>query len=366
MIVSHQQWVCCGFIFFVMDSSYARVVHEDRIPMLRYRGERTGGQAEDLSQSLFFGFNSVLNGRDARIDAGKLPPEPLAPSEVVDQSDAYFWSSNPNHSLLLINDLKFDWRSFLSCSSSHFFRFLGTSIFFFFFFFTQMSFKPLFSLSLSVRGQVYIDDVSSNSIAWDKLLRRWLVASLLLPLYILYSLRGTAPNPHLNMDQMPQPRASPVYRGAVFVVGTLYYIILFGSSVLYFFTRPSAISVTEVLLPLALHFFCFFVEALLCSIELTSVESFDEAADRIMCRMEVTGTSYAWQAVDTGFLPPNLRTSESGADMGEDDVELDGSGNVPAASDTPVEEAPERENIVAPSGAPVARGQLRSQKKEKR
>jgi hypothetical protein len=160
-----------------MDSSpYARV-NEDRIPMLRYRGgERVAGQAEDLSQSLFFGFSSVLNAKDARIDAGKLAPEPVAPSEVIDND--YFWSSNPNHSLLLINDLKH-------------------------------------------KGQVYIDDVSSNSIAWDKLLRRWLVASLLLPLYILYSLRGPAPANHLNVDQMPQQRASPVYRGAVFIIGTV-------------------------------------------------------------------------------------------------------------------------------------------------
>jgi hypothetical protein len=202
-----------------------------------------------------------------------------------------------------------------------------------------------------------LDDVSSNSIAWDKLLRRWLVASLLLPLYILYSLRGSAPNPDLNMDQMPVPRASPVYRGAVFIVGTVYYVVLFSSSILYFITHPAAVSWTEVLLPLALHFFCFFVEALLCSIELTSVESFDEAADRIMCRMEVTGTSYAWQAVDTGFLPPNLRTSESRAEMGEeedDDLESSG-GNVPVQNRQP-EEAPEKENIVAPMGAPVARG----------
>jgi hypothetical protein len=86
-------------------SAYARV-SEDRIPMIRYRGERVAGQPEDLSQSLFFGFNSVLNGRDARIDAGKLHPEPPAPSPVVDESDASFWSSHPNHSLLLVQDLR--------------------------------------------------------------------------------------------------------------------------------------------------------------------------------------------------------------------------------------------------------------------
>lgn len=79
-----------------MDSSpYARV-QEDRIPMLRYRGERVTGQAEDLSQSLFFGFNSVLNGRDPRIDAARLiGQEPTAPSDVVDQSDAFFWFGQP-------------------------------------------------------------------------------------------------------------------------------------------------------------------------------------------------------------------------------------------------------------------------------
>ncbi len=56
-------------------------------------------------------------------------------------------------------------------------------------------------------------------------------------------------------------------------------------------------AVTEVLLPVILHFFCFFVEALLRSVELVSVENFDDAADRIMCRMHVTGTSYAWNGM---------------------------------------------------------------------
>jgi hypothetical protein len=144
-----------------------------------------------------------------------------------------------------------------------------------------------------------------------------------------------------------------------------YYFVLFGSSTLYFITQPKAVSLTEVLLPLALHFFCFFVEALLCSIELTSVESFDDAADRIMCRMQVTGTSYAWQAVDTGFLPLNLRTSESRGEMGgeNEDDDLENSGNTAgSAAERVPEEAPEKENIVVPTGAPVARGQLRNKK----
>ncbi len=290
------------------DSPYARV-SEDRIPMLR---KERGTQAEDLSQSLFFGFNSVLNARDPRIDAGAIPPEP--PAAGVDQSsDAYFWSSNPNHSLLLINDLKH-------------------------------------------KGQVYIDDVSSNSIAWDKLLRRWLVASLLLPVYILYSLRDPAAPSRGGGGQLggegQPPRASYAYRLAAFVVGTVYYVLLFGSSAVFFVARPANVTMTEVLLPLALHFFCFFVEALLCSIELSSVESFDEAADRIMCRMQVTGTSYAWQAVDTGFLPPNLRQSASGDDLEHHEEEEDG---VPLA-ESRAAEPPEKENLVAPTGAPVARG----------
>lgn len=73
-----------------------------------------------------------------------------------------------------------------------------------------------------------------------------------------------------------------------------------------------------------------------------------------MCRMEVTGTSYAWQAVDTGFLPPNLRSSGSRADglEDEDDDEEEASRLAPPAA-----EAPEKENIVAPSGAPAAQGQ---------
>jgi hypothetical protein len=89
-------------IHTVMEESPYSRVSEDRIPMLR---KERGAQAEDLSQSLFFGFNSVLNARDPRIDAGAIPPEP-APAGVDQSSDAYFWSSNPNHSLLLINDLK--------------------------------------------------------------------------------------------------------------------------------------------------------------------------------------------------------------------------------------------------------------------
>lgn len=95
------------------------------------------------------------------------------------------------------------------------------------------------------------------------------------------------------------PRPSRTYQAVVFIVGTLYWAVLMGSTLLYFIARPADISVTEVLLPVALHFFCFFVEALLRSVELVSVENFDDAADRIMCRMHVTGTSYAWNAVST-------------------------------------------------------------------
>jgi hypothetical protein len=180
-----------------------------------------------------------------------------------------FWFSlcSPNHSLLLINDLKH-------------------------------------------KGQVYIDDMMSNTIVWDKLFRRWLVASVLLPLYILYSTqRRVAADSH-------EGRRSPsrLYRIAMFCVGTLYWLLLFSSSLVYFFAQPEAVSLTEVLLPLALHFFCFFVEALLCSIELTNGENFDNAADRIMCKMQVTGTSYAWNdTMDTGFLPAEIRSSAGGA-----------------------------------------------------
>ena len=246
------------------ESPYARV-SEDRIPMLR---KERGAQAEDLSQSLFFGFNSVLNARDARIDAGAMAPEPAA-AGVDQSSDAFFWSSNPNHSLLLINDLKH-------------------------------------------KGQVYIDDVSSNSVAWDKLLRRWLVASLLLPVYILYSLRGPGPAPQLGSERgETQPRASRAYRLAAFIVGTLYYVLLFGSSAVFFIFQPANVTVTEVLLPLALHFFCFFVEALLCSIELSSVESFDEAADLVMCRMQVRQCHSSNFSVRLDSCPPSLSSLRS-------------------------------------------------------
>lgn len=118
------------------------------------------------------------------------------------------------------------------------------------------------------------------------------------------------------------------------------------------------------MLPIALHFFCFFVEALLRSVELKSVENFDDAADRIMCRMHVTGTSYAWNAVATHeqkvalardmecviahtraqFVPDMLKSSREGG--AEEDDEED-EHTVPM---------PEQENIVSP-GLPIRTGQ---------
>ena len=273
---------------------------------------RDTGHVEDLSMSLFNGFDTVLNAPDLKIDPSSIPPEPDAPSPVVDQSDAYFWSANPNHSLLLINDLKH-------------------------------------------KGQVNVDDVSSYTIAWDKLLRRWTVASLLLPVYILYSLREGQRHPN-------GPRLSRLYRIGIFVVGTLYWLILFVSSFVYFIWQPEALSLTEVLLPLVLHFFCFFIEALLCSLEMTSGNDLDSAADRIMCKMQVTGTSYAWhETMDMGFLPPELRSSAAGSgERGEDDNEEAGEvveqGHRRSQTNDSTPQHPEKENIVSPMGLPQARG----------
>lgn len=68
--------------------------------------------------------------------------------EGGDLSDSLFWTSNPNHSLLLINDLK--------CAVL-----LGSGLD-----------SPL----RRHKGQVYIDDVSTKSIAWTKLFRRFVIA----------------------------------------------------------------------------------------------------------------------------------------------------------------------------------------------
>jgi hypothetical protein len=76
-----------------MESSpYARVFEEEgRTPML---WNRDHGVSEDLSMSLFNGFDTVLNERDEKIDAEAIPPEPEAPGPVdQSQNDAYFWSS---------------------------------------------------------------------------------------------------------------------------------------------------------------------------------------------------------------------------------------------------------------------------------
>ncbi len=128
-----------------------------------------------------------------------IPPEPDAPGPVEggDISDSMFWTSNPNHSLLLINDLKH-------------------------------------------KGQVYIDDVSTKSIAWGKLLRRFLVASLLLPAYILASFR--APQELDSEHKVVTPRPSRAFQALVFVLGTLYWSVLMASTLLFFIARPKDIS----------------------------------------------------------------------------------------------------------------------------
>lgn len=180
-----------------------------------------------------------------------------------------------------------------------------------------------------------MDDLSSNVIAWDRLFRRFLLASFALPLYVVLSYRGSS-----ALGPAPQPPPSRVsFRVAVFVFATLYWLILYGCSALYFIARPPDISITEALLPLLLHFFCFFVEALLCSIEMSSAEHFDEAADRMMCKMHVSGTSFQWTTrVDAGWLPDSLKTSSGGPGAEDSDSEEGGHG-------------PESENLVSPNSS---------------
>lgn len=290
-----------------------------RVSMLPH-GRGGGRAAEDLSHSLFWGFDAVLNAPERKIDPAAIPPEPEAPGplDAADASDSMFWTANPNHSLLLINDLKH-------------------------------------------KGQVYVDDFATRNIAWTKLLRRFAVASLLLPVYILSSFRGPQ---ELNSEhKVVVPRPSRSYQALVFMTGTLYWAVLMTSTLLYFIARPADISTMEVLLPVALHFFCFFVEALLRSVELVTVENFEDAANRIMCRMHVTGTSYAWNRLDTQpskFVPTDMLRggSREGIQPDDDDEDDEDEPMVgvpgPASRGGP-QAVPEKENLVSPA-APIKTG----------
>lgn len=66
--------------------------------------------------------------------------------------------------------------------------------------------------------------------------------SLLLPLYILQSFR--APQELDSDHKLVVPRPSRIYQAVVFVVGTLYWALLLGSTLLYLITRPTGITGT--------------------------------------------------------------------------------------------------------------------------
>ena len=169
------------------------------------------------------------------------------------------------------------------------------------------------------KAEFYRENVRVTHVNWRAFLLHFLLCSFALPLYVLkVAISSFLSSSDFGGGGSNTPRPTLFSLLLSFSLSSLYYSCLLSMVVLYLKYLPPSLSPTEVLLPLALHFFACFVGVFSSDdvIHTTLKGAFQESALRILHSSHVQGKSFSsYSPIEGSHYRQSIKQRISLADL---------------------------------------------------